>query len=324
MSGSIRTALGTTRRYAKQHLERYDKLEVQHPGAWDLVTKSSFKTTLDVLKNDLAKFQKHFNKWKQVVVETVDEIERAAEQDRLDAAMDCEENYDLIDALENAIFTINNRMEVPVPVQVQTPIALMVPGPVQAQTSNASSPQVTVPLQGHTSHSPQVTVPVQGHTSHSPQVTVPVLGQTSQSSGMVAYGTAPSPPARIPALDIPKFSGDYLKWSSFWERFDHAIHQQPFPEVEKLISLLGLLEGRALEEVEGFQVTGGNYNTVVKVLVDRFGNKQLILKELQMRLRSIKAADGSVENLRSTVNAINNICLQLKNNGVDINNDSLK
>uniref|UniRef100_A0A914XS76 Peptidase aspartic putative domain-containing protein n=1 Tax=Panagrolaimus superbus TaxID=310955 RepID=A0A914XS76_9BILA len=155
-------------------------------------------------------------------------------------------------------------------------------------------------------------------------VSVPVVVQPGAPTPELNVVDTHSHSQTIPTLDIPKFKGDYLKWSSFWQRFDHAVHQKGFPEVEKLISLLGFLDGRALEEVEGFEVCGQNYKTVVQILTDRFGNKQLILKELQTKLRSIQPADGTVESIRTTVNTINNICLQLKNHGVNIDNDSLK
>uniref|UniRef100_A0AC35GQ64 Uncharacterized protein n=1 Tax=Panagrolaimus sp. PS1159 TaxID=55785 RepID=A0AC35GQ64_9BILA len=38
----------------------------------------------------------------------------------------------------------------------------------------------------------------------------------------------------VPDLKLPKFNGDNLKWSSFWQRFEHAVHNRPFPKIEKL------------------------------------------------------------------------------------------
>uniref|UniRef100_A0A914ZFY7 Uncharacterized protein n=1 Tax=Panagrolaimus superbus TaxID=310955 RepID=A0A914ZFY7_9BILA len=130
--------------------------------------------------------------------------------------------------------------------------------------------------------------------------------------------------ATMPPLNLPKFNGDYLKWNTFWQRFEHAVHNRPFPKIEKLITLMGLLEGRASEEIEGFQVSEENYETIVDILINRFGKKQLIIMQLQSQLRAVEAAKPNPESLRSTVNIICNMCRQLENLGVDINNDSVK
>uniref|UniRef100_A0A914XZ98 Uncharacterized protein n=1 Tax=Panagrolaimus superbus TaxID=310955 RepID=A0A914XZ98_9BILA len=80
---------------------------------------------------------------------------------------------------------------------------------------------------------------------------------------------------QIPALNIQKFNGDYLKWKPFWQRFGVNVDNRPFSNVEKLDALIGLLEGVALEEVAGFEIADENYDTVVKTLQQRFGNEKI-------------------------------------------------
>uniref|UniRef100_A0AC34FDI0 Integrase catalytic domain-containing protein n=1 Tax=Panagrolaimus sp. ES5 TaxID=591445 RepID=A0AC34FDI0_9BILA len=130
--------------------------------------------------------------------------------------------------------------------------------------------------------------------------------------------------ATVPLLNLPKFNGDYLKWSPFWQRFQHAVHSKPYPKIEKLISLLGYLEGKALDEVEGFTVAEENYDTIVETLHNRFGKKSLIILELQAKLRGIQPAKSDPESFRNTVNTICNMCRQLQNLGVDVNNYAVK
>uniref|UniRef100_A0AC34GT32 Integrase zinc-binding domain-containing protein n=1 Tax=Panagrolaimus sp. ES5 TaxID=591445 RepID=A0AC34GT32_9BILA len=129
---------------------------------------------------------------------------------------------------------------------------------------------------------------------------------------------------KIPPLNIQKFHGNYLDYNSFWQRFKYLVHENPYPKVEKLIALYGLLGGKALEAVEGFQMAEENYDTVVQILSDRFGNQNMILQELHSKLRSIPRAKSTSESLRITVDSINKICRELKNFGVDINSDSTR
>uniref|UniRef100_A0A914YU63 Uncharacterized protein n=1 Tax=Panagrolaimus superbus TaxID=310955 RepID=A0A914YU63_9BILA len=111
---------------------------------------------------------------------------------------------------------------------------------------------------------------------------------------------------RIPTLNIKKFNGDYLKWKTFWQRFELNVHHHPFSNVEKLDALIGLLEGDALDEVAGFEIAGENYDTVVQTLTQRFGNPKIVLKELYNKLRSIQPPNSDAKSLRSTINAITN------------------
>uniref|UniRef100_A0A914P8Y5 Uncharacterized protein n=1 Tax=Panagrolaimus davidi TaxID=227884 RepID=A0A914P8Y5_9BILA len=116
---------------------------------------------------------------------------------------------------------------------------------------------------------------------------------------------------QIPSLNIQKFYGDYVKWKPFWQRFEINVNNRPFSYVDKLDALMGLLEGRALEEVEGFQISEENYDTVVDTLQTRFGNQALILNKLQGDLRSLPCATSNSNSLRTTVNTICNMCRQL-------------
>uniref|UniRef100_A0A914PCL2 Peptidase aspartic putative domain-containing protein n=1 Tax=Panagrolaimus davidi TaxID=227884 RepID=A0A914PCL2_9BILA len=147
-------------------------------------------------------------------------------------------------------------------------------------------------------------------------------GDSNES--LITNATQTTVTVTVPDLKLPKFDGDYLKWNSFWQRFEHAVHNRPFPKIEKLISLLGYLEGRALEAVEGFAVLEESYDTVIETLVHRFGRKPLIIKDLQAKLRRIEPAKPNPQSLRSTVDLICNICRQLQNLGVNIDNDSMK
>uniref|UniRef100_A0AC35EVD8 Peptidase A2 domain-containing protein n=1 Tax=Panagrolaimus sp. PS1159 TaxID=55785 RepID=A0AC35EVD8_9BILA len=147
-----------------------------------------------------------------------------------------------------------------------------------------------------------------------------------QQPNTTANITTPSipPSLKISSLNIQKFNGDYLKWKTFWQRFEINVDNHSFSKVEKLDALIGLLEGIALDEVAGFEITEENYDTVVDTLKNRFGNSKLILKELHNNLRSIPPATTNAKSIRTTVNHISNMCRQLENYGVDIDNDSLQ
>uniref|UniRef100_A0A914PC66 Uncharacterized protein n=1 Tax=Panagrolaimus davidi TaxID=227884 RepID=A0A914PC66_9BILA len=118
-------------------------------------------------------------------------------------------------------------------------------------------------------------------------------------------------PIQLSSLNIPKFDGDYTKWNSFWELFDLFIHQRKHAAVSKLAALRSLLQGNALAEIEGFTISGANYDTVVKTLKDRFGNEQFVIRELENKLDSFPPAKPNAASIGSTVTAVTNLCRQL-------------
>uniref|UniRef100_A0A914Y7Q8 CCHC-type domain-containing protein n=1 Tax=Panagrolaimus superbus TaxID=310955 RepID=A0A914Y7Q8_9BILA len=129
---------------------------------------------------------------------------------------------------------------------------------------------------------------------------------------------------QVPSLNIPKFTGEYLKWNAFWQTFEIAVHQQNYPQVSKLIALRSYLGGRALEEVESFTISGENYETMVNTLKSRFGNPQFIIREFDLKLNALRPAQSNAESIRLIVVSVTNICREMKNFGINTDNYSLK
>uniref|UniRef100_A0AC35GTR6 Gag protein n=1 Tax=Panagrolaimus sp. PS1159 TaxID=55785 RepID=A0AC35GTR6_9BILA len=131
-------------------------------------------------------------------------------------------------------------------------------------------------------------------------------------------------PAKIVIQSIEKFNGEYMKWKPFWQRYVLNIDSKDYAAIEKLDCLIGLLEGKALDEVRGYAIMEENYATVKQALLDRFGNTDRILYELQNQLYAVHPAQPNATSLRKTVTSINNLCLQIQNLGIDINTPTMK
>uniref|UniRef100_A0A914QZ53 CCHC-type domain-containing protein n=1 Tax=Panagrolaimus davidi TaxID=227884 RepID=A0A914QZ53_9BILA len=131
-------------------------------------------------------------------------------------------------------------------------------------------------------------------------------------------------PINVSSLQIPKFNGDYTEWTAFWELFDIYVHQKKYPAVSKLAALRSLLQGRALAEIQGFQTSAANYPTIVKTLKERFGNQQFVIRELELKLDSLQPAKPNPASIGTTVTTVTNLCRQLKNLGIDIDNNAMK
>ena len=101
--------------------------------------------------------------------------------------------------------------------------------------------------------------------------------------------------AKLPKLELRKFSGDPINWHPFWESFESAIHKNTtLSDVERFQYLKSLLEGSAAETISGLALISSNYNHAVQLLDKRFGNKQVIISKcFELLMQLPKVSDGS-------------------------------
>ena len=77
---------------------------------------------------------------------------------------------------------------------------------------------------------------------------------------------------------IPKFNGEITKFRAFWDSFNSAIHTNTeLSPIEKFNYLKSLLEGPALQAIQGLSLSATNYEAAAEILQDRFGKTQQII-----------------------------------------------
>jgi len=105
----------------------------------------------------------------------------------------------------------------------------------------------------------------------------------------------PAARTRLPKLELQKFRGSLTSWTSFWDSFKSAVHdQRDISKVDKFNYLCSLLEGPASK---GLTLSEDNYDTAVALLQERFGNKQAIISAHIDELSRLP--DGSLDRLLS-------------------------
>ena len=86
---------------------------------------------------------------------------------------------------------------------------------------------------------------------------------------------------KLPAQQLPRFSGNYSEWTGFWDQFDSAIHQRGgMSDVHKLIYLRTCLVGEPLDLIKSLVVNNHNYLTAVKIITDRYQDSEIVEQEL--------------------------------------------
>lgn len=103
----------------------------------------------------------------------------------------------------------------------------------------------------------------------------PQVDEESESVSTSRSGFAQT--VKLPKIDLPKFSGDILKFDSFWQQFLSCVDNQDLPDITKFNYFVGLLKGVAKGVIEGLPVTADNYVQAKDLIKKRFGRKELII-----------------------------------------------
>ncbi|XP_068670895.1 uncharacterized protein [Montipora foliosa] len=125
--------------------------------------------------------------------------------------------------------------------------------------------------------------------------------------------------AKLPKLELRKFSGDPINWHPFWESFESAIHKNTtLSDVERFQYLKSFLEGSAAQTISGLALTSSNYDHAVQLLDKRFGNKQVIIsKHIELLMQLPKVSDGSdLKQLRQLLDRTKAAVRSLKGIGI--------
>lgn len=84
--------------------------------------------------------------------------------------------------------------------------------------------------------------------------------------------------SRLPKLPLPQFKAEFTKWSTFWDSFKSAVHENiDINAVKKFNYLNSVLEGPAARAIQGLTLTDANYTAAVQLLEDRFDKPQQII-----------------------------------------------
>ena len=128
------------------------------------------------------------------------------------------------------------------------------------------------------------------------------LNQPASNVTVSGNGSNPTPTftprLEIPPLKIPEFHGSLEDWPAFWEGFKTLIHDNAsLPDIIKFTYLRGALKGDALKIVQGFEVNEANYTEVIKLLNEKFEDKDKRKRLLVHELMDISIHNHNLKEL---------------------------
>ena len=110
---------------------------------------------------------------------------------------------------------------------------------------------------------------------------------------------------RLPKIELPKFGGDCLEWTPYWECFEAAVHRTTLSDVNKFTYLKSILYGDAAKVIEGLALTAAHYTTAVELLKKRYGRTDLlVVTHVQALLGMETLKNGDIAKLRGLMDQL--------------------
>lgn len=97
--------------------------------------------------------------------------------------------------------------------------------------------------------------------------------------------------AKLSPIEIPKCSGIYSEWRSFFDMFTALIHNNAvLSDVQKFFYLRFALSGDAENSVQRYQTTSENYHLALQSLIERYDNNKLLVQTHTKSLYDLEPA----------------------------------
>ncbi|GFS99808.1 integrase catalytic domain-containing protein [Trichonephila clavipes] len=94
---------------------------------------------------------------------------------------------------------------------------------------------------------------------------------------------------KVPKYITRFYGDDASKWSTFWNSFETAVHNnESLNKVGKFNYLKAHLGGSALNTVEGFPISAKAYDEAVELLKNRFANPEILIQAHMNKILSLQ------------------------------------
>ena len=122
---------------------------------------------------------------------------------------------------------------------------------------------------------------------------------------------------KLPKLNLPVFKGNVTEWTTFWDLYNVAIHSNDsLSPVQKFTHLRTLVSHSAKDAIAGLTLSDANYDEAIKILKDRFGNREKIISKHMEELVNLGSLVVTNNNLRVLYDKIECHTRELRSLGV--------
>ena len=125
-----------------------------------------------------------------------------------------------------------------------------------------------------------------------------IAAEEERSASLAGSRSSTSSDIRLKRFELPKFSGNPLEWTEFWDCFSAMVDQSEFSETEKFWRLRECLSGSALLSIKGLSRQACNYTVAKELLKKQFGNLSKIIDTHVSKISTLECSNDSAKALR--------------------------
>ena len=121
---------------------------------------------------------------------------------------------------------------------------------------------------------------------------------------------------KLPKLNLPGFSGNFMEWTSFFDLVKGAVINSSLQGCQKLQYLKASLKGDAAKLLASIPVTDHNFDIAMNTLINRYENKRIIIRTHLHSIVSYRSlTTDNARDLRNVIEAMDEHRLALQNLG---------
>ena len=125
---------------------------------------------------------------------------------------------------------------------------------------------------------------------------------------------------KLPNIQLTKFSGNPLEWTTFWDLFRTTIHDRmDIAAPAKFQYLLSQLYGEAANLLSGFDPTANSYHQAIELLQKTYGKNKLLIQARLNALFELETPDQTATSLSNYRSSYEGHLRALSSLGPDIN-----
>ena len=126
---------------------------------------------------------------------------------------------------------------------------------------------------------------------------------------------------KLPKLNIPIFTGEYLEWNSFWDLFNATVHSiKKLTDGQRLQYLEASLKGDAAKVITYLKITNANYAGARNALQARYANLHLIVRShIKAKLDVSVIKNETAREMRLLLDTFREQIQALKSLGLPVN-----
>ncbi|XP_059225759.1 uncharacterized protein LOC131997906 [Stomoxys calcitrans] len=145
------------------------------------------------------------------------------------------------------------------------------------------------------------------------------MASTFISSNNNYSNSSTSSCAKLPKIELPTFTGEYLEWIPYCDMFTSLVHNNhSLTDIQKYFYLKGSCKDSPLDIINQYPASDRNYIAAWEALKSRYQNKRKLIEQILNKLFSIPQSNGSFSSIKELLDSTRSSLSLLRSLDIDI------